>query len=157
MTRGIVRPRVAPRMRLADRLRAVSGAFAHRVRASLTVLGVVIGTSSIVLLASLLHGGEHTLIETSQQTSDEDVIEVHGEKASVTQREKTTRPLSRADAEALARDATLTGARIEAESSFDGWARYAGGRKRVAVVSGGPATMALYRLKIAQGRALDDD
>src|SRR3954453_19561677 len=134
MTRHIVRPRTAPQMRLGDRLRAVSGAFAHRVRASLTVLGVVIGTGSIVLPASLLHGGQHTLLETSQEAGDEDVIEVHGEDPPPHQRDKTTRPLSRADAEALARDVTLTGAKVEAESSFDGWARYAGSRKRVAVV-----------------------
>src|SRR4051812_27272182 len=111
MTGRFVRPRIAPQMRLADRLPAVSRAVAHRVRAALTVLGGVIGTSSIVLLASLLHGGEHTLIETSQEAGNEDVIEVHGEDPPGTQREKTTRPLSRADADALGRDATLTGAK----------------------------------------------
>ena len=157
MTRRIVRTLESPRMRLSDRLRAVSGAFAHRVRASLTVLGVIIGTSSIVLLASLLHGGEHTLIETSQEAGNDDVIEVHGEDPPAAQRDKTTRPLSRADAEALGRDVTLTGAKVEAESSFDAWARYEGRRKRVAIVSSGPATMTLYRLKMAHGRSLDDD
>lgn len=153
----ILRARTAPQMRLADLLREARGAFAHRVRAALTVLGVIIGTASIILLASLLHGGEHTLIETSQQAGDEDVIEVHAEAPPSMQRLKTTRPLSRADADALERDATLSGAKVEAESSFDAWARHAGSRKRVAVVSSGPATMALYRLKVAQGRPLDDD
>ena len=148
---------MAPRMRLADRLRSATGAFAHRVRAALTVLGVVIGTSSIVLLASLLHGGEHTLVETSQEAGDEDVIEVHGEEPPSAQRARTTRALTRADAEALGRDATLVGAKVEAESSFDAWARYEGRRKRVALVSSGPATMDLYRLKMAAGRPLDDD
>src|SRR3954466_10837409 len=143
MNRHIVRPRTAPQMRLGDRLRAVSGAFAHRVRAALTVLGVVIGTSSIVLLASLLHGGEHTLIETSQEAGDEDVIEVHGEDPPSTQRDKTTRPLTRADADELGREVTLTGAKVAAESSFDAWARYSGSRKRVAVVSSSPRTMDL--------------
>src|SRR4029434_8642498 len=102
-------------MRLGDLFRAVRGAFAHRVRAALTVLGVVIGTSSIVLLASLLHGGEHTLIETSHRAGDEDVLEVHGEETPSKQREKTTRPLSRADADALARDITLAGSKVAAE------------------------------------------
>lgn len=157
MASQLLRPRLAPRMRLADRLRSATGAFAHRVRASLTVLGVVIGTSSIVLLASLLHGGEHTLVESSQEASDEDVIEVRGEEPPAAQRARTTRPLTRADAEALRREATLIGAKVEAESSFDAWARYEGRRKRVAVVSGGPATMELYRLKVAEGRPLDDD
>jgi putative ABC transport system permease protein len=144
-------------MRLSDRLRSLGGAFAHRIRAALTVLGVVIGTASIVLLASLLHGGEHTLIETSQEAGDEDVIEVHRDDPPSEQRLRTTRPLSRADADALAREASLTGAKVEAESSFDAWARNAGRRKRVAVVSSGRETMALYRLTVATGRALDDD
>jgi putative ABC transport system permease protein len=157
MALGTLRPRTAPRMRLGDRLRSATGAFAHRVRAALTVLGVVIGTSSIVLLASLLHGGEHTLVETNQETSNEDVIEVHGEDPPPRQRYRTTRALTRADAEALARDATLDGAHVEAESSFDAWARYEGRRKRVALVSSGPATMSLYRLQMARGRALDGD
>ena len=129
-------------MRLADRFRS---------------LGVVIGTSSIVLLASLLHGGKHTLIETNQRAGDDDVIEVHGEDAPAAQHDKTTRPLSRADADALGREVTLTGAKVEAESSFDASARYAGNRKRVAVVSSGLSTMALYRLKMEGGRALDAD
>lgn len=157
MTKAVVRTRTAPAMRLADRVRSLGGAFAHRVRAALTVLGVVIGTGSIVLLASLLHGGEHTLLETSQEAGDEDVVEVHREDPPPRQRMKTTRPLSRADAEALSREATLNGAKVEAESSFDAWARYAGRRKRVAVVSSGATTMALYRLKVAEGRALDAD
>jgi len=152
-----LRPRRAPRMRLTDRLRSATGAFAHRVRAALTVLGVVIGTSSIVLLASLLHGGEHTLIESNQEASNEDVIEVHGEEPPPRQRFRTTRPLTRADADSLARDATLDGAKVEAESSFDAWARYEGRRKRVALVSSGATTMGLYRLKMADGRPLDDD
>ncbi|CAN5860876.1 ABC transporter permease [soil metagenome] len=152
-----LRPRGAPRMRLADRLRSATGAFAHRVRAALTVLGGISGNISIVLLASLLHGGEHTLIESSQEASDEDVIEIHGEDPPPRQRFRTTRPLTRADADALARDATLGGAKVEAESSFDAWARYDGRRKRVALVSSGPATMDLYRLKMAAGRPLDDD
>lgn len=82
---------------------------------------------------------------------------MHGEAPPPAKRFKTTRPLSRADAEALGRDDSLRGAKVEAESSFDAWARYGGNRKRVAVVSSGTATMALYRLKMAQGRALDDD
>lgn len=148
--------RPAP-MRLADRVRLLGGAFAHRVRASLTVLGVVIGTASIVLLASLLHGGERTLVASNQSVSDDDVIRVSRDDAPAAQHDRTTRPLSRADGDALARDLTLTGTQVAAESSFDAWARFADRRKRVAVVSTGPATMSLYRLRVATGRALDDD
>jgi putative ABC transport system permease protein len=140
-----------------DLLRSLGGAFAHRLRAALTLLGVVIGTGSIVLLASLLHGGEHTLVEASQDASDEDVIEVHRDDPPSAKRQRTTRPLSRADAAAVARDASLGGAMTSAESSFDTWARHGDRRKRVAVVSAGTATLSTYRLSVAHGRSLDDD
>ena len=144
-------------MLLSDRIRSLGGAFAHRVRALLTVLGVVIGTSSVVLLASLLHGGRHMLLATNQSAADQDVIQVHTQDTPPAEREKTTRALSRADAEALAHDVTLAGAKVAAESSFDAWARYRSSRKRVAVVSAGPSTMELYRLVMASGRSLDED
>ena len=143
-------------MRFLDLLRSVSGAFSHRVRASLTVLGVVIGTASIVLLASLLHGGRHALVVTSQGPADDDIIRVDPDDPPPAQREKTTRALGRADADALAHDATMGGAKVEAESSFDAWARLEGRRKEVAIVSTGPTTMALYRLTMESGRTLDE-
>lgn len=144
-------------MRFQDVARSALGVFAHRVRAALTMLGVVIGTGSIVLLASLLHGGERFLVAASQEASDDDVVQVHGDEPPAAERDRTTRALSRADASELARAATLEGAMVAPESSFDAWALHAGRRKRVAMVSAGPATLGLYRLSIARGRALDDD
>ena len=142
-------------MRLADRLRSLDAAFAHRARAALTLLGLVVGSASIVLLASLLHGGEEYLVHANQEASGEDVAEAYREEPPPSQRERTTRGLSRADAAAVAaaRPADL----VAAESSFDAFARFAGRKKRVAVVSSGAATMELYRLKLDRGRALDDE
>jgi putative ABC transport system permease protein len=144
-------------MRTIDLLVAALGVFAHRVRAALTLLGVVIGTSSIVLLASLLHGGERFLVAANQDASDDDVVQVHAEEPPAAERDRTTRALSRTDASELARAASLEGARVAPESSRDELARHAGRRKRVAVVSAGPVTLALYRLAVARGRALDAD
>ena len=131
--------------------------FVHRVRAALTMLGVVIGTSSIVLLASLLHGGERFLVAASQEASDDDVVQVHGDEPPAADRDRTTRALSRADASELAHAASLEGAMVAPESSFDAWALHEGRRKRVAMVSAGPASLGLYRLSVARGRALDGD
>lgn len=136
-------------------LEALRSAFAHRVRAGLTVLGIVIGAGSIVLLASLLHGGRAFLVHANQEASDDDVIEVHGEEPPPAQRERTTRPLSRGDVTAM--QGALGGALVEPESSVDTIARLDGRKKRVAMVSAGPGTLALYRLEIESGRALDDE
>ena len=144
-------------MSALDLLRALGGAFAHRLRAALTVLGIVIGTGSIVLLASVLHGGEAFLLHASQQASNDDVIEAHVDEAPPAQRDRTTRPLSRADAAEVAGSPVLLGAMVEPESSLDTLAHWQGRKKRVAVVSAGASTLALYRLRIARGRALDED
>ncbi len=142
-------------MSALDLLRSLGGAFAHRLRAALTVLGIVIGTGSIVLLASLLHGGEVFLVHASQEASDDDVIQAHVDEPPPAQRDRTSRPLSRADAAAAGESPVLRGAMVEPESSHDAYAWWRGRRKRVAVVSTGASTLTLYRLRVARGRALD--
>ena len=92
-------------MKLADVLRLALGSVtAHRLRSALTVLGIVIGIASVVLLTSLGEGtrqailvefsqfGTNTLVVTSGK------IETHGIGAAAG---GTTRPLTVADAEAL--------------------------------------------------------
>lgn len=89
----------------ADVLRLALGSVtAHRLRSALTVLGIVIGIASVVLLTSLGEGtreailsefsqfGTNTLVVTSGK------IETHGIAGAVG---GTTRPLSIGDAEAL--------------------------------------------------------
>ncbi len=137
-------------------VRSLGGAFAHRVRAALTLLGIVIGTGSIVLLASLLHGGETYLVHTNQAVSDNDIVEVHRDEPPTEQKDKTTRALSRSDAESVSSAQAIPHALVDAESSIDSYARYEGRRKRVAMVSTGASTLSLYRLHVEQGRALDD-
>ncbi|MBX3227130.1 MAG: ABC transporter permease [Labilithrix sp.] len=148
----------AAMMGTLDLLRSLGGAFAHRVRAFLTLLGIMIGTGSIVLLASLIVGGKTLLIEQNQRVSDSDVIAVDQKDAPQAQREKTTRPLTRSDGDVLAESEALGGPLVASEFSAS-WelARYAGKEKRVAVVSASAATLELYRLTIEKGRPLDDE
>ncbi|KYF75727.1 hypothetical protein BE18_14145, partial [Sorangium cellulosum] len=63
-------------MRLADLLHSTRAVVADRTRAALTLLGIIIGTGSIVLLASLLAGGEEALLRASQQAVEADLIQV---------------------------------------------------------------------------------
>jgi putative ABC transport system permease protein len=138
-------------------LAALGGAFVHRVRAALSTLGIVIGTGSIVLLASLLHGGEAYLLRASQDVSADDVIEARPDEPPPAQRERTSRPLSRADAMGAAESQAFRSAMVAPESTVETYARLHDRKKRVVVVSTSDSTLALYRLAIAHGRALDDD
>jgi ABC-type antimicrobial peptide transport system permease subunit len=144
-------------MRYFDLFDAVRVLFVHRMRAFLTMLGVVIGTSAIVMLASLLDGGERFLVAASQEATGDDLIEVRPDEAPSDKRGRTQRGLTRGDADALKNEPQLKGASVAGASSFDTWARYAERRKRVAIVSAGAETARLYRLRVLRGRPLDED
>ena len=92
-------------MAFADVLRLALGSVtAHRLRSALTVLGIVIGIASVVLLTSLGEGTRQAILSEFSQfgtnllavTSGK--IETHGLAGAVG---GTTRPLTLADAEAL--------------------------------------------------------
>ena len=142
-------------MSVLDILQSLRGAFAHRLRAALTLLGIVIGTGSIVLLASLVHGGESYLMHANQEVGDSDIVEAYPQETPPEQAQRTTRALSRMDADAVAK-AAPPNVMVAPEASFDTFALHRGRRKRVAIVSSGPTTLSLYRLRLAIGRALDE-
>jgi putative ABC transport system permease protein len=144
-------------MRPGDLFATMRFALAHRARAALTLLGIVIGTSSIVLLAGLLRGGEEALTAANQEASDADLIEVHRDDVSSADLKKTRRELSRADSEALGAAAVLDGAATIAEASHPTRALLGAKKKRITLVGARPESKALYRIDIDKGRFLDAD
>lgn len=140
-----------------DMLRSLGGAFTHRLRAFLTLLGIMIGTGSIVLLASLIVGGKTLLIDQNQRVSDTDVIVIESKDTPADMRDKTQRPLSRLDAKELDEAEALGDALVSAEKSAweEGWV--GDKHQNVSVVSCSAATLSLYRLSVEKGRALDEE
>ena len=53
----------------------------HKARALLTLLGMIIGAGSVVLLSGLLAGGEDALSSTQQFVEEKDVIEIENSAA----------------------------------------------------------------------------
>lgn len=139
----------------ADLLRSLGGVFAHRLRAALTLLGIVIGTGSIVLLASLIKGGESYLTETSQDITSHDVVQTSKKKTPSDQIGRTSRPLSRGDADAIGETGSGTSL-VASESSREIEVDFRGKKKWTTLVSASAATFSLYRLRIESGRALDE-
>lgn len=138
-------------------LRSISGAFAHRLRAALTLLGMVIGTGTIVLLASLIVGGKTLLLEQNQEVNDSSVIAVQTKDAPPDMHDKATRPMTRTDGNELADSSALSGDLVATESGEERRARVGDKNKWVTTVSCGAHTLELYKLGIGKGRALDDD
>jgi len=141
-----------------DQLRDVLQALRqHKARSLLTLLGMIIGAGSVVLLSGLLQGGQEALDRTNQFIDESDVIEVETADAPPTQRGRTQRPLDTGDQKLI--DAAPT-ATTGAEGELFLWSKYAyrgSERKRVMVLGASTQALDLYRVRLEHGRFLDDD
>jgi putative ABC transport system permease protein len=145
-------------MRLVDQLRGVRHTFAaNRGRSALTLLGIVIGAGSVVLLAGLLRGGQEMLLYSEQAASETDIVRVSPDDAPIKTRGRTQRELSLQDQEVLSESRLLEKAPTTA-LMFRGSRAFWRDRKKDVTLNGvTPTTLDLYRLKLQQGRFIDED
>ena len=144
-------------MKVVDQLRSVRHTFStNRVRAALTLLGIMIGAGSIVLLAGLLRGGEEALLRTSQRANEADLVQIRRDEPPAKQLNKTRRLLAVGDQENLESSPLLGGAPVASEAARD-TNIYTPKRKHVRMVGGAPNARGLYRLEVEKGRFLTDD
>src|SRR3989338_3434099 len=123
---------------------------AQRVRAFLTLLGIILGVGTLVFLSSLLAGAEKFLTNGIQRASGADLISVlpaYDAKA------HEMREIDRNDAKALARatapsGALVLGRYVKAVNFGDRWGQ------RVFAVGSLPETQEMYGLGVAKGRFL---
>ena len=142
-------------MRLDDQLRAVRHTFStNRVRSALTLLGIVIGAGSIVMLAGLLRGGEEALMRSSQRANEADLIQVRGDEPPADQLKRPRRELNKNDEEAVGASPALPGVKVASENNRETWAHLEGRKKKVRLVGGELGTPALYHLELQSGRYL---
>jgi putative ABC transport system permease protein len=145
-------------MRVDDLLLTARHTFSqNRVRAALTLLGILIGTSSIVMLAGLLTSAQEALLRADQGANETDLIEVNRNWLSDIERLKATRPISRYDVAALDGNALLDDARVATAARIWGRARLHGREQRVGMYGVSSDAMVLYRLELEQGRMFVDD
>jgi putative ABC transport system permease protein len=123
----------------------------------LTLLGMIIGAGTIVLLASLLHGGREALLRSSQGANESDLIDVRAEEPPTSELRKTRRQLAQADEELLRDSPLLAGAQVASKGWKDSRAYFHGEGKNVSVDADSPAALALYRLGLERGRFIDDE
>ena len=101
-------------MRLVDQFRGVRHTFeSNRGRTFLTLVGIMIGAGSIVLLASLLSGGQEALLNADQGAADTDIVQVDADEAPAKEAERTRRELGRYDSQFLDDAPTVDG--VEAQ------------------------------------------
>jgi putative ABC transport system permease protein len=139
----------------SDFARALSALYGERLRTALALLGIIMGTSSLVLLAALLGGGEDALVAAQQDANESDVVVVRANDPPPAQARRTRRELSRRDAGHLAATRSIEGVWIGTEQTHQSWAHHGAKSKRVTVMSAAPEARSLYRLELGQGRFLD--
>ncbi|MCU1279653.1 MAG: hypothetical protein JWM53_3199 [bacterium] len=145
-------------MRLVDQLRSVRHTFdANRGRTALTLVGIMIGAGSIVLLASLLAGGQEALLDHDQQATGSDVVQVDADEVPVKQTQKTRRELGRGDDRALGSSPVLLGAHVTSEKDRWTMARFHKLKKRTAITGVEPVALSLHRLEVGQGRFITNE
>jgi putative ABC transport system permease protein len=144
-------------MRALDLKGALRQLSRHRLRSTLALLGIFLGTGSFVLLVGLLNGGQAALQYAAQEASEGDLVIVRKDAAPLRQQHRPTRDLSRRDGAALALAQPLNDAFVSVEQRRGTWAQRGDKRKRVTVTSANLETLALYRLNLAQGRYFDQE
>src|SRR3954468_6853629 len=145
-------------MRLSDQFRSVRHTFVSKPgRTGLTLLGIMIGAGSIVMLAGLLRGGEEALLRTSQRANEADLIQIRGDDPPAAQMACTRRSLSERDEESLGASRLLPGATFASEGSREVRAVWHDKKKRVRIVGASQIALPLYHLDVEKGRFFDDD
>jgi putative ABC transport system permease protein len=144
-------------MTLRDRLQALRALTGQRLRTSLTLLGIIIGSGAIVLVAGLVHGAEVALVAANQSVSGSDLVQIRAKDLPPRERLRGRPELSRSDSAAFADSPLGEGRLTHSESTQEVRAQNGARRKAARIVSGTPGSADLFRLGIADGRFIDDD
>lgn len=145
-------------MNFTDLLRALRHVFlSHRLRAVLTLLGVMIGAGSVVMLAGLLRSGKESLSSLNHGVSNPDLIQVFRDDAPAKDRYKTSHHLNQRDADVLADSRALGAVAVDGSIDKSTFGYVGSKKKRIGLWGTLPKAKALYRLSLAKGRFLDDE
>ncbi|MDY0064764.1 MAG: ABC transporter permease [Steroidobacteraceae bacterium] len=146
-------------MRLADLVRLTSGSIrAHRLRASLTALGVGIGVAAVVLLTSIGEGVRRFVLSEFTQFGTNIISVTPGRTQTLggsIGAFGNVRPLTVDDAQALARAPHVlsTNAMMQGNAEVEALGR----KRRTTILGVGPSFAEAFRFEVAQGRFLPED
>lgn len=143
-------------MRIIDIIILVLSSFRNNIlRFILTLLGVVIGSASLIFLASFLESGKNALKMTSQQISGANIITISEDRSSLSLKEKTKKQLNFFDVFVLSK--ALKNYKIDVTGEINiprVDISYRGKKKQVSIVSINSITQELYGLEVEKGRLI---
>lgn len=122
----------------------------NKLRSTLTLLGIIMGVATIVLLSSLVGGGLQAIGHTVQAASGDDLIKVS--VAPYNRKGEQDPPLQHQDIAAISHATGMSHSTVlpQMESRQD--ARGNGNTMRIYLVGTNPAAVGFYQLELAQGR-----
>jgi putative ABC transport system permease protein len=145
-------------IRTIDVVRSVRHTFkTSKLRVGLTLLGIMIGSGAMVLLAGLLVAGEEALVRLSQGANESDMITLHNADAPKKDAHKTTHELTSYDADALEDSALLGGAQVSSAGRKQTKVYFGTKEKAVTLFAGEHDALELYRVSVEKGRYFSDD
>jgi putative ABC transport system permease protein len=121
------------------------------------LLGIIIGSGAIVLVAGLVHGAEVALVAANQSVSGSDLVTIRAKDLPPRERLRGRPELSRGDGAALADSAMGQNRLTHTESSQEVRAQNGAKKKSARIVSGTPGSIELFRLAVTEGRYIDED
>jgi putative ABC transport system permease protein len=130
---------------------------ANRTRFLLTLVGVMIGCGSLVLLSGLLEGAKEALLLASQQAAEDDLVEVRASMTPEKDRRRTSRPLEQPDAALLEGSPLLGDAQLATMRQAREKVSWRGKRQNAILVGAPLEALGMYRLTVARGRFITAD
>lgn len=138
-------------------MEALAALLHNKWRTFLTLLGMIIGAGSLVLLSGLLAGGKEALRATSQELTEADVITVNHSDVSPAQGARTQRLLDSSDLTALTGTRELgLSAGTGVLQAFNRVAWFQGRQQKVMLSGASSPLLGMYRLRVLKGRFLDE-
>jgi putative ABC transport system permease protein len=143
-------------------LMALDSIRSHKIRSALTVLGIVIGVSTVIAIASILTGLRENLVKLIEEYGTDNIYAFHlstGFSQNQDENERTRKPLTEDDAIAIRRETTTVEdvALVAIPNGFDPTITYQGHTYKRGSLQGVSANHAqTTNVSVSNGRFISD-
>jgi|YNPNPStandDraft_1061719.scaffolds.fasta_scaffold16175_2 putative ABC transport system permease protein len=134
---------------------ALASLRANKLRSFLTMLGVIIGVGSVIVMVSLVEGARHQVVKEFEELGSNLIFVVYApEQRESGRRRGVFEGLTLEDAEAIKRDCPLV-AKVSPEMRFNAKVRHGKKEREVPVMGVGEDVNDVINVRVARGRPID--
>lgn len=134
---------------------ALASLRANKLRSFLTMLGIIIGVGSVIVMVSLVEGARYQVIKEFEELGSNLIFVVYApEQRESGRRRGVFEGLTLEDAEAIKRDCPLV-AKVSPEMRFSAKVRHGKKEREVPIMGVGEEVNDVINVRISQGRTVD--